>query len=457
MKVLLVTVGSLGDLHPFIAIGRALQASGAAVTLAVPLDHVAKVEAAGLTAKAILPSFSDICLRLGMSEADVAARVLADPDFVLDQVLLPSLADGATALDVVAEGMDVMVGSIFAFSAGIVSEKRALPLVDLVLQPMTMFSVWDPPRAPRFEPMRHAPNGPLGRAWNRLLYRLMRQLLHRRHGPKIDLVRQAHGLGPSRDAPLIDRPTTRVQTLCCYSPALGLPYPDAPPNTHVVGFPWFDSEGGTEEPLDPELSAFLREGEPPIVFSLGSFAWAAAGDFYKQAAAAARHLGRRAVLLTGTGAFSREGDCASIGYAQHSKLFEHCAAIVHHGGIGTTGQALRAGRPQLVVPCFGDQYDNAARVQALGSGLSHSAALFAKGNAPAVLKAILEDAGMRERAEQLGRQVSREDGAAAAARLILSTKIAAKTLSACRSTRGASAAARRSSLQSKRKWPFSEL
>ncbi len=85
MKILVVTIGSLGDLHPFIAIGQALQASGAAVTLAVPLDHVAKVQAAGLAASPILPSFSDICARLGLTEAEAAARVIADADFVLDQ------------------------------------------------------------------------------------------------------------------------------------------------------------------------------------------------------------------------------------------------------------------------------------------------------------------------------------------------------------------------------------
>lgn len=355
-----------------------------------------------------------------MSDAEAASRVISDPNFVLDEVLLPSLAESTAALDVLAEGADVIASSIFAFSAGIVAEKWSLPLVDIVLQPMSMFSAWDPPRAPRFEVMRHAPNGPAGRVWNRMIYRLVRQILRRRYGPVIDSVRKAHGLARSRVAPLLDQPPTRVQTLCCYSPVLGLPLPDAPPNTHVIGFPWFDSESGIEQDLDHRLSAFLAEGEPPLVFSLGSFAWAAAGDFYKDAAAAAQHLGRRAILLTGTGGFSREGDCVSVGYAPHSKLFGQCVAIVHHGGIGTTGQALRAGRPHLVVPFFGDQHDNAARVQSLGIGLSCPPAPFRSGNSAAVLKAVLDDTGMRERAAQMGRQVSAERGAAEAARLIIS-------------------------------------
>lgn len=402
--------------------GRALQNSGAMVTLAVPADHVAKVQASGLAASAILPSFSEICVRIGISEGDAAARVLSDPDFVLDQILLPSLADSTTAVDTLAEDADVIVGSIFAFAAGIVSEKRSLPLVDIVLQPMTMFSAWEPPCAPRFEAMRHAPNGSIGRVWNRIVYGAMRQVLRRRHGEVINSVRRAHGLGPSKEVPLIDRPTTRAQTLCCYSPVLAPLCPDAPSNAHVVGFPWFDSETGAEVPLDPQLAAFLDEGEPPIVFSLGSFAWVAAGDFYEKAAAAARQVGRRAVLLTGTGDFRREGDCASIGYAPHSKLFGHCAAIVHHGGIGSTGQALRAGRPQLVVPFFGDQHDNGSRVKTLGVGLTLSADRFTAETAVGALNTILNASDVQKRAEQVGRQVSAENGADQAAHLILSLR-----------------------------------
>jgi len=379
---------------------------------------VAKVQAAGLAASPILPAFSEICARLGLTEAEAAARVVADPDFVLDHVLMPALADSIAPLDALAKEADIIASSIFAFSAGIVAEKRNLPLVDIVLQPMTMFSAWQPPHAPRFEAMRHAPNGPLGRAWNRMLYRIVRHLLRHRHGTGISAVRRENGLGPSRAAVLIDRPATRVQTLCCYSPVLGPPCPDRPPNTHVVGFPFFDSESGADEPLATGLSAFLSEGEPPVVFSLGSIAWAAAGDFYKHAAAAAKRLGRRAVLLTGTGGFGREGDCVTIGYAPHSKLFKHCAAIVHHGGIGTTGQALLAGCPQFVVPFFGDQHDNAARVQDLKIGRSLSAILFSSENAAAALRVILNDKGMRERAELIGRQVMAENGAAEAARLI---------------------------------------
>lgn len=419
MKILLVTIGSLGDLHPFIAIGQALRAAGAAVTLAVPMDHVAKVEAAGLAARPILPSFADICARLGMTEEEAAARVVADADFVLEHVLMPSLADSTAPLDALAGEADIIAGSIFALSAGIVAEKRGLPLVDVVLQPMTLFSAWQPPRAPRFEAMRHAPNGPLGRAWNRMLYGMVRLVLRRQYGAALSAVRRAHGLAPSRAAPLIDRPATRAQTLCCYSPVLGRPCPDAPRNTHVVGFPTFDSETGAEDALDPRFAAFLSDGESPIVFSLGSIAWAAAGDFYEQAAAAARRLGRRCVLLTGAGEFSRDGDCAAIGYAPHSQLFRRCAAIVHHGGIGTTGQALKAGRPQLVVPFFGDQHDNAARVQELGVGRRYPAAMFSGEKAAAALEAILGDEAIGERAEQVGRQVAAEDGALEAARLII--------------------------------------
>ncbi len=143
MKALLVTIGSLGDLHPFIAIGQALAARGVAVTLAVPADHVDKVGRAGLVAAAILPDFATICARLGIDEREAARRVVAQRSFVLDAVILPSLADSTAALDALADDADVIVASPFALAGGIVAEKRGLPLVAITLQPMAMPSAYD--------------------------------------------------------------------------------------------------------------------------------------------------------------------------------------------------------------------------------------------------------------------------------------------------------------------------
>ena len=137
----------------------------------------------------------------------------------------------------------------------------------------------------------------------------------------------------------------------------------------LTGFPVFDSDTGAQEQLDPELEAFMAAGEPPIAFTLGSFAVYAPGDFYRESMDAALKMGRRALLLTGPGAPPPpHPSVMSRAYVPHSLVFPRASVIVHHGGIGTTGAALRAGKPQLVVPHLGDQADNGARIVRLGVG-----------------------------------------------------------------------------------------
>lgn len=343
MKALLVTIGSLGDLHPFIAIGLALQAQGHDVLLAVPADHVDKVHGTGLAAEAILPGFATICARLGIDAAEAAHRVLTQRSFMIESVILPALADSTIALDALAGDADVIVGSMYALAAGIVAEKRGLPLVALNLQPMAMLSGCDPPVAPESAMMAHAPAGPIGRRWNAGLLTMLRLAVRARYGGAVARVRTAHGLRPHRATPMFDPLPAQVATLCCYSPLLATVQPDAPPGTEAIGFPLFDSEHGFSAPLDPALTAFLDRGPPPIVFTLGSFVVHAPGDFYDEAIAATRKLGRRAVLLTGeSGLRDDAGDVMRMGYVPHSRLFGRAAAVVHHGGIGTIGQAMRA-------------------------------------------------------------------------------------------------------------------
>lgn len=415
-RVVLVTIGSLGDLHPFIAIGRALIGQGHRVLLAVPEDGVAKVRAAGLDAAPILPGYTDICARLGMSPEEAAGRVLGDTNFVVDQILIPSLRSSTAALDDLSGDADVIAGSLFALASEIVAEKRSLPLASVVLQPMTLFSAWQPPMAPRFEIMRHRPRTAIGWGWNRTFYALARVALRRRHARQIDDVRAAHGLPPSQGAPMLDHGPATAASICCWSQALGKLPPDAPHHAILTGFPFFDSESGADDELAVELRAFLDDGPPPLVFTLGSFAVASAGRFYDEAAALSRAVGRRAVLLTGQlGPPHRDGDCLIMNYAPHSAVFPRASAIVHHGGIGTTGQALRAGRPQIVVPHFGDQFDNAARLEASGVSATIHRDRFKADQATSIVSHILTDPVMADAARRATTIIAREDGAAKAA------------------------------------------
>ena len=419
-RIILTTVGTLGDLHPFIAIGMALQKRGFTPVLAVSEDQLEKCRQAGLEAVAVLPGFEAARRRMGIDHEQAVRRVMRDQRLMLEQVILPDLSSCTTALDAVAADAAAIVASIFVIAAPIVAEKRDVPLVSVILQPMAMLSAYDPPRTPDFWMMLPPPVGRIGAGWNRAAYATIRWVLDRLYGRRIDRVRAKHGLPPTGAGNLLDPPEHAVLRLGCYSTHLGALPPDAAPTVRIVGFPVFDSDSGKQETLDPALEAFLAEGQPPLVFTLGTFAVGGAGRFYDRAAEVARRMGMRAVLLVGgAGTPAVDGDVLRCGYAPHSLLFPRAAAIVHHGGVGTTGQALRAGKPQLVVPHMGDQNDHAHRIARLGTGLRMARRGFTVARATRLVTALLADPSYLAVAERIARDMAGEHGADAAADAIV--------------------------------------
>jgi UDP:flavonoid glycosyltransferase YjiC (YdhE family) len=214
--------------------------------------------------------------------------------------------------------------------------------------------------------------------------------------------------------------------LVLFSRELAAPQPDWPANAVQTGFPIHD-RGESGERLPLALDVFLRQGPAPIVFTLGSSAIYAADQFYVAAAEAARALGRRAVLLVGDEglnpvpgvppvAHAPAGTpIVTVPYAPHSEVMPRACAIVHQGGVGTTAQAMLAGRPMLVVPFSHDQPDNADRLRRKGVARvlersRVSAAAFTR-----ELAALLEDEPLAARAQVMAARMRQESGAAGAA------------------------------------------
>jgi len=182
----------------------------------------------------------------------------------------------------------------------------------------------------------------------------------------------------------------------------------------VTGFPFFD-----RGELSPEVQSFLVKGPEPVVFTLGSSAVGAAREFYVDSLRAVERLGVRAIFLTGPHPQGLpenlpEGAIA-IPYAPHADIFAKAAVIVHQGGIGTTAQAMRAGRPMLVVPFAHDQYDNAERVRRLGAAEVLPHAKYQSQRAEKILRRLLSDLPYRQAAARIGEQIRNENGTAQAA------------------------------------------
>jgi rhamnosyltransferase subunit B len=193
---------------------------------------------------------------------------------------------------------------------------------------------------------------------------------------------------------------------------------DWPPSTTVTGTVFWNEA----TPLEPRLEEFLAAGEPPVVFTLGTSAVGAAGRFYHVSAEAAAKLGVRAVLLTGGFAQNRPEhlppNVLLVDRAPHELLFPRASAIVHQCGAGTTAQALRSGKPTLLVPHGHDQFDNARRVRKLGVARAVLPKDYRAARVATDLHALLTDASYRERAAVAASIVRDEGGAEAAADVI---------------------------------------
>ena len=416
-RVVLATGGSLGDLHPFIALGRALQSLGHDVGIATAVDYRDKIEAAGLTFHQVGPSIADLTRDTGMDLSALTAAIAKSDRFLFGDILLPRAEDAARQLIAVTEGAAAVVGSTLAIGAQFAAEHWRIPCVAVSLQPTMVFSRYDPPFLPAAPWLKPATSGP--QLWLNDLTRALGRMSTARWTAPMNAIRASLGLTQTKDNIVFDAGRSADLYLGLYSPLLSPRQADAAPNFDVVGYAAYDSETGAPSALAPELEAFLKAGPPPLVFTLGSAAVNIPGDFYVESLKAARRLGRRAVLLVGPDGdrtlAEADPEIHVAAYAPFSLLFPRAAAIVHQGGIGTVHQALSSGRPQLVVPHLGDQYDNAARVVRLGCGRSLARPRYRSDTVAAALRALAEDPLVSARAEAVAPQVRAQDGAAAAA------------------------------------------
>ena len=421
-RIILSTIGSLGDLHPFIALGLALRERGARVVLASAAEYRLKVECAGLEFRAVRPSFNDLQHSLGMDRRQLTHQVLARSDFLLRKLIMPPLRASYDDMLPIVQGANCLVSSSLAFGARLAAEKCAIPRIAVVLQPLMFLSAFDPPVIPKVEWL-NAVLRALGPSATRPVLRFVKWALNAQLRP-VRVLRRQIGLAPTRLNPLFEGQFSAGGALGLYSPVLGGLRPDYPRPTSLTGFAVFDSDDGGPAALSGPLQRFLEAGAPPLVFTLGSLIVNSPGAFFRESLAAARHLRKRAVLLVGETAGQSFAGCQGddvhvTAYAPHSLLFPRAEAIVHQGGIGTLAQGLRSGRPQLIVPFYADQLDNAARAVHLGVARSLAPARYSADEATRQLGLLLSMPQYVSLAAQVRDRVGAEDGAGRAADIVL--------------------------------------
>lgn len=393
-RILLTTFGSLGDLHPYIALGVALKSRGHEVVLATSDDYRDGVTSAGLQFAPVPPRIVAPGGRARMARRMFHRRLGVRR--LLEEVVFPHLDAACTALAHAAAGADLLVGHPLTFTVPIIAQQRGLPWLSTVLAPASFFSRYDPPRF-AVDLLRWAHRmGP--RAYGLALSAIRREMW--RWEAPLRAFRERMGM-PTGQIMTLEGQFSPHGTLALFDPLLAAPQPDWPARTHVCAAALCD-----DGEVSPEVEDFLAAGDPPIVFALGSAAVWMGQAYFRAAIAAAVRLGRRALLLTGEPWPGRlPPGVKAFPYQPYSRLFPRAALVVHHAGSGTLARALRSGRPQLITPAGFDQLDNAQRASSLGLARVLPFQRVTAGRLQQHLAALLADRQVAEAAQRVSGQL----------------------------------------------------
>lgn len=408
MRIVLSNIGTFGDINPLVALALELKRRGHVPVMALPNVYRPKIEPLGLEFHATRPDIDPSNSALVAMVYDVkhgTEHGLRDFLFPSLRQTYDDLLDAATK----PERADLMLLGELNYAGPVVADVTGIPWASYVLAPLSFFSAFDPPVLPPYPRLARADKLA---GFGRVIKRVAR-FTTRKWPEPIYALRQELGL-PRGENPLFDAKHSPHLVLAMFSRALGVEQKDWPPNTLITGFCFYDSDAGNAA-LPEHLEEFVAGGEPPVVFTLGSAAVLAAGDFYEVSAKAAIKLGLRAVLLIGSDPRNRpaqtlpESICVAE-YAPYSALLSRSSLIVHQGGVGTTAQCLRAGKPMLIMPYSHDQPDNARRMRRLNVSRTIQKAAYKPAGVARKIRAMLDEPRFAEKAQAVARRLGKENG-----------------------------------------------
>ena len=388
-KILVLTAGSTGDVAPFAELAGRLGDRGHEVVLAADaaFGHLApngpvRFEPIRADFQSLVPTPEGKKPSLRGDVFPVIRNLLADSSRVAQ-----------------AERPGLIVAHEKTLAAPHIAEKLGIPHVQALTVPMLT-----PTRA---FPLPGVVRRDLGGFLNRASYRLVAGLARPYSGLIRGLRREDLGLAES------GRPPAPARTLYCYSPSLVPRPPDWPADVAVTGF-WLGAGNDSAPAPDPALERFLAAGTQPVYVGFGSSVGRDPALLGTAAAEGARQAGVRAIIATGWGGMrdvSGDADTLVVERADHAWLFPRVAAVVHHGGAGTTAAGLLAARPTVVCPFQGDQHFWGAAVHCAGAGPEPlPARKLTPARLAAAIRTAVDNGGMQARALDLSGRMRAEDG-----------------------------------------------
>ena len=397
--VILCAIGSSGDVHPFVGLGRALRRRGYRVTVITAGYFRGLVEQAGLECVDPMPE-------MDFREMIRNPRIwhpLHGTRTVIDHAVRPLLEPVyRSILDHQTPGHTLVCGSSLAFGARVAQEAQGIPLVSIHLSPMLFRSDFEGPTLPVLLVHR-------GPAWfRRLQWRLIDGVADRTICPWLNEFRGRFGLPPVRGV-FREWMHSPLRLIAMFPEWFAPQQPDWPPQTRLAGFPLYSEEGVVEPTRD--VVEFIDAGPPPLVFTPGS-ANVYGGDFFQAAADACQRLGQRGLLLTrfpDQVPASLPDGVRHVDFVPFRWLLKRSALLVHHGGIGSMSQALAAGVPQVIMPMAHDQFDNVARVERLGVGRSLPMKRFRGPALAETIRGLLDDSAVAGRCRDVAARLADAD------------------------------------------------
>ena len=414
MKIALLTLGTRGDTQPFIALGKALAARGHDVVFGAPEDSQQWIEGHKLAYRSLGVDMQSFF------QSSEGRKVLAGNPLALARMwsntVVPLTRRSLDAMWEIARDAEVIVYHPKTAGAADIGEVTGAELFHAA--PFPIF----PTKA---FPLLVLP-GSYGPRLNRLTYKV---LLFSRLCllPTLNRWREdVLGLEPASPFKSVDASARRAERLCAVSPTVVPGYPaDDSENIHMTGY-WFLDEGQDWRP-DPALSRFLERGDPPVYIGFGSMVTGDPNRLAHIIIDAVRRAGIRAIVTTGWGGVAETEVPEFVHVMQaapHSALFNHVAAVVHHGGAGTTAAGLRAGLPTLVCPLTFDQPFWGRQVHSLGCGpRPQRLGRLKPGRFANGLIELTQTEAYRARARDVARAIAQEDGLARAVQLIETVRL----------------------------------
>ena len=398
MRILIPTIGSRGDVQPFIALAQGLARAGHAVTLATHPAMQSLAQSHGVAFRPIGPDLdlARTFAAIRQNSRSAVAGLVRAMRFSLD--MLEQCHGDVLAL---CREADLAVISAQSAAGKNEADLLGLPYLSATLMPWAI--PWEDPQRP---------------LWRRMAYGLIDGFAALLTTGPLNRIRKRQGLPPVGKEGF----TSLRLNLVPVSPAVYEPNPRWEARHRMVGYWFADEPAGWQPPAD--LIAFLEAGEPPVLVSLGAMS-VGNGDGQEVAGLfldALQQAGVRAIVQgweTAMSTMALPPTVHAAGSLPHGWLLPRCAAIVHHGGFGTTAAGLRAGLPALVIPHMADQFYWARIVHDLGAGpppvrrarLTAAALVLS-------LQELVQDDQLRERASSLGQQIRAEDGVGNAVRQI---------------------------------------